>query len=57
MIAIIGGIVTNSTAILADAVHDLGDSFTRRQVWRFLKDVLMKKETSSTPTVSVGSPC
>ena len=26
-IEIVGGIVTGSTAILADAVHDLGDSF------------------------------
>ena len=35
MIAIIGGIVTNSTAILADAVHDLGDSFALGQAWYF----------------------
>ncbi|ASQ90014.1 cation transporter [Prosthecochloris sp. GSB1] len=31
----IGGIVTNSTAILADAVHDLGDSVALGQAWYF----------------------
>lgn len=36
-IEIIGGILTNSTAILADAVHDLGDSFALGQAWYFEK--------------------
>jgi cobalt-zinc-cadmium efflux system protein len=30
-----GGLLTNSTAILADAVHDLGDSFALAQAWYF----------------------
>jgi len=34
-IEIIGGILTNSTAIMADAVHDLGDSFALGQAWYF----------------------
>ncbi len=36
-IEIIGGIITNSTAILADAVHDLGDSVALGQAWYFEK--------------------
>lgn len=35
IIEILGGILTNSTAILADAVHDLGDSFALGQAWYF----------------------
>jgi cobalt-zinc-cadmium efflux system protein len=35
IIEFIGGIVTNSTAIIADAVHDLGDSFALAQAWYF----------------------
>ena len=35
LIEFIGGILTNSTAILADAVHDLGDSFALGQAWYF----------------------
>ncbi|MDT8317798.1 MAG: cation diffusion facilitator family transporter [bacterium] len=35
LVEIIGGILTNSTAILADAVHDLGDSFALGQAWYF----------------------
>ena len=34
-IELIGGILTNSTAILADAVHDLGDSIALGQAWYF----------------------
>jgi cobalt-zinc-cadmium efflux system protein len=37
VIEIIGGILTGSTAILADAVHDLGDSFALAQAWYFEK--------------------
>lgn len=33
----IGGTLANSTAILADAVHDLGDSFALGQAWYFEK--------------------
>jgi cobalt-zinc-cadmium efflux system protein len=35
LIEFIGGLLTNSTAILADAVHDLGDSFALAQAWYF----------------------
>lgn len=35
VVEIIGGFVTNSTAILADAVHDLGDSVALGQAWYF----------------------
>lgn len=35
IIEIIGGIVTNSTAILADAIHDLGDTIALGQAWYF----------------------
>lgn len=33
IIEFIGGMLTNSTAILADAVHDLGDSFSLGLAW------------------------
>ncbi|MGC8774542.1 MAG: cation diffusion facilitator family transporter [Chlorobaculum sp.] len=33
----IGGVLTNSTAILADAVHDFGDSIALGQAWYFEK--------------------
>lgn len=35
IIEFIGGALTNSTAILADAVHDLGDSIALGQAWYF----------------------
>ncbi len=35
LVEIAGGILTGSTAILADAVHDLGDSFALAQAWYF----------------------
>jgi cobalt-zinc-cadmium efflux system protein len=35
VIEIVGGIISNSTAILADAIHDLGDSFTLGLSWYF----------------------
>ncbi|MEI8186527.1 MAG: cation diffusion facilitator family transporter [Chlorobiaceae bacterium] len=34
-IEIVGGFLTGSTAILANAVHDLGDSFALGQAWYF----------------------
>lgn len=37
VVEIIGGFLTNSTAILADAVHDLGDSIALGQAWYFEK--------------------
>lgn len=33
VIEFIGGSLTNSTAIMADAVHDLGDSLSIRMAW------------------------
>ena len=35
IVEIVGGFLTNSTAILADAVHDLGDSVALGQAWYF----------------------
>ena len=35
VIEIIGGLLTNSTAILADAVHDMGDTIALAQAWYF----------------------
>jgi len=35
IVEVIGGLLTNSTAILADAVHDLGDSVALAQAWYF----------------------
>lgn len=35
ILEVVGGFLTNSTAILADAAHDLGDSFALGQAWYF----------------------
>jgi cobalt-zinc-cadmium efflux system protein len=45
IIEFIGGILTNSTAIMADAVHDLGDSLSIGLAWILAK--LGKKPASS----------
>lgn len=45
LIEIVGGIWTNSTAILADAVHDLGDSIALAQAWYF-ESIANKKGTA-----------
>lgn len=37
VIEFVGGLVTNSVAILSDAVHDLGDSFSLGLSWYFQK--------------------
>ena len=37
IIEIVGGMLTNSVAILSDAVHDLGDSFSLGLSWYFQK--------------------
>ena len=37
IVEIIGGFLTNSVAILSDAVHDLGDSFSLGLAWYFQK--------------------
>ncbi len=45
---IVGGIYTNSIAILSDAVHDLGDSLSLGLAWYFQK--ISKKEKNTTFT-------
>ena len=37
IIEFVGGFLTNSVAILSDAVHDLGDSFSLGLSWYFQK--------------------
>jgi len=44
VIEFVGGVLTNSTAIMADAVHDLGDSLSIGLAW--LLSVLGKKQSS-----------
>lgn len=44
IIEIIGGILTNSVAILSDAVHDLGDSLSLGLAW-FLNNISQKEHT------------
>lgn len=44
IIEFIGGIMTNSIAIVSDAVHDLGDSFSLGMAWYFQK--LSKKKST-----------
>ncbi|MDR0725414.1 MAG: cation diffusion facilitator family transporter [Prevotellaceae bacterium] len=45
IIEIVGGYFTNSVAILSDALHDLGDSFSLALAWYFQK--LSKKKRDS----------
>lgn len=46
IIEIIGGFLTNSIAIISDALHDLGDSFSLALSW-YLSKVSEKKRTST----------
>lgn len=46
VIEIIGGLVTNSVAILSDALHDLGDSMSLGFSWYFQKKSLQKRDSS-----------
>lgn len=46
ILEVIGGLFTNSIAILSDAVHDLGDSFSLGLAWYFQK--MAKKGSSKT---------
>ena len=48
IIEFVGGILTNSTAIMADAVHDLGDSLSIGSAW--LLSWLAKKKPNETFT-------
>ncbi|PID70261.1 cation transporter [bacterium DOLZORAL124_38_8] len=50
IIELIGGLMTNSMAIMSDALHDLGDSFSLGLAW-FLEKQSNKKPT---PTFSYG---
>jgi cobalt-zinc-cadmium efflux system protein len=45
IIEFIGGIFTNSVAIISDALHDLGDSFSLLLAWYFQKVSLRKRDT------------
>ncbi|MFZ9027426.1 MAG: cation diffusion facilitator family transporter [Crocinitomicaceae bacterium] len=45
IIEIIGGFFTNSVAILSDAIHDLGDTFSLGLAWYFQK--ISKRERTS----------
>jgi cobalt-zinc-cadmium efflux system protein len=45
IVEVIGGYLTNSVAILSDALHDLGDSFSLALAWYFQK--LSKKKRDS----------
>ncbi|HRU63340.1 MAG TPA: cation transporter [Paludibacteraceae bacterium] len=47
---ILGGIFTNSIAIVSDAVHDLGDSLSLALAWYFQK----KSKKSSDKSYSYG---
>ncbi|MEP5610632.1 MAG: cation diffusion facilitator family transporter [Cyclobacteriaceae bacterium] len=44
IVEIIGGLLTNSVAIISDAIHDLGDSFTLGISWYFAKASKKKKD-------------
>ena len=50
VVELIGGILTNSVAILSDALHDLGDSLSLGIAWYFAR--IAKKK--STPEFSFG---
>ncbi|CAN5206488.1 cation diffusion facilitator family transporter [soil metagenome] len=52
IIEIIGGILTNSVAILSDALHDLGDSVSLGLSWYF--DKLSKKKRDQQYTYGYG---
>ena len=45
-IELIGGIFTNSIAIVSDALHDLGDSFSLGLAWFLEKKALNKESTN-----------
>ena len=49
IIEIIGGLMTNSMAILADALHDLGDSLSLGISW-FLEKVSEKNQMRHLPS-------
>ena len=60
VIEVIGGLWTNSIAILSDAVHDLGDTMSLGSAWYFDRSYAERKlprwTELSLPTVPRGSP-
>jgi cobalt-zinc-cadmium efflux system protein len=46
LIEVVGGYLTNSVAILSDALHDLGDSFSLALAWYFQKLSRKKRDLS-----------
>ncbi|MEQ3655315.1 MAG: cation diffusion facilitator family transporter [Dokdonia sp.] len=52
IIEIVGGVLTNSVAILSDAVHDLGDSLSLGLAWYFQN--YSKRERSSSYSYGYG---
>lgn len=52
IIEFIGGMLTNSTAIMADAVHDLGDSLSIGSAW--ILEKLSKKDADEVFTYGYG---
>ncbi|MFT4733690.1 MAG: cobalt-zinc-cadmium efflux system protein [Algoriphagus sp.] len=48
IIEIFGGFFTNSVAILSDALHDLGDSFSLGLAWYFQKKSYQKRDSTFT---------
>ncbi|MBE2224113.1 MAG: cation transporter [Anaerolineae bacterium] len=50
LLEIVGGVWTNSTAILSDAVHDLGDSFSLGMAWLLER----RAQKGSSATFSYG---
>lgn len=53
LIEIVGGLFTNSVAILSDALHDLGGSISLGLSWYFKK--ISKRKTDMTFTYGYGS--
>lgn len=49
-VELVGGLLTNSVAILSDALHDLGDSFSLAAAWYFNK----KSSQKATQTFTYG---
>lgn len=48
IVEIIGGLLTNSVAIISDAIHDLGDSFTLGISWYFARASKKEKDAKFT---------
>ena len=55
LLEIVGGLWTNSMAILADAIHDLGDSLSLAGAW-YLENKANKKGNRRFHSAIAGSP-